>query len=214
MSVGFVTVPGVVRHHLNSQIHLEPGNAHLLFALFHSLRVDLRIIGLRRVGVDANLVAKLAASHHGIHRGVVNLARDVPQRHFYCRYAATLPRVTAKLLDLAKNLVELQWVLSHNATFQKERVGGTCAVAHFAQPVNPLIRVDPNERARTRSRLHHRGHAQIRDPQRRWTGVRVHTFGVSLEWFLREQRASQSQRRSLQDLAAFEYVSTFFTHGS
>jgi hypothetical protein len=62
---------------------------------------------------------ELAAAHHGANRRVIDLAGDVPQRHFDGADASGLPRVSAELLDLAENLVELQRILADDAAFQK-----------------------------------------------------------------------------------------------
>src|SRR6185312_3695665 len=101
----------LVGHHFYSQIHFQPGESHLFFALFHALRVDLWILRLGRIGINANLVAHFSAQHH-VYRNVVNLACDVPQRHFNRAHAARLPRWPSKLLDLAKNPVDLKWILA------------------------------------------------------------------------------------------------------
>src|ERR1022692_2907453 len=92
---------GGIRH------HLEPRESHNFFALFQSLRIDFGILRLRSIGIDADLVAKLAASDERVHGSVVDLAGDVPKSHFDGAHSAALARVSAELLDLAKNLVEL-----------------------------------------------------------------------------------------------------------
>src|SRR6266496_3456639 len=97
---------GSVCHHLDSQVHLEPRKPHCFLALFQSLRIDLRILRLRSVGIDTDLVTKLPASDKRIDGRVVDLASDVPQSHFYSAHSAALARVAAELLDLAENLVE------------------------------------------------------------------------------------------------------------
>src|ERR1039458_1395070 len=98
---------GGIRHHLDTQVHLEPRESHNFFALFQSLRIDFGILRLRSIGIDADLVAKLAASDERVHGSVVDLAGDVPKSHFDGAHSAALARVSAELLDLAKNLVEL-----------------------------------------------------------------------------------------------------------
>src|SRR6266576_1531909 len=96
-----------IRHHLDSQVHLEPRETHDVFALFQSLRIDFRILRLRGIGIDANLVAKLAASDERVRGSVVDLTGDVPESHFDGANSAALARVSTELLDLAENLVEL-----------------------------------------------------------------------------------------------------------
>src|SRR4051794_35278163 len=96
-----------VRHHLNSQVHLEPGEPHNFFALLQSLRIDFGIFGLCRVGINTDFVAKLAASNEGVHGRVVNLSSDIPKSHLDGADATALAGVSAELLDLAKKLVEV-----------------------------------------------------------------------------------------------------------
>ncbi len=166
-SDGAVTVPGSIRDHLNAQIHFQPGDTHLFFSFFHALGIDLGVIGFGCVGIDANLVAKLAAAHHGIYGRVVDLAGNVPQRHFDGANSSGLARRTAKLFDLAEKLVELQRVLADDAALQKQGVSGAGAVAYFTKSVNALIGIDSNDRAGTGAGLDHRSDAQVGDLQRR-----------------------------------------------
>src|SRR6266496_3026736 len=131
-----------VRNHFNAEIHLEPGQAHHFFSLLHALRINFGIFRFGGVGIDANFVAKLAAAYHGIRRGVVNFSGDIPECHFNCAHSATLPRMPAELLDLAKKLIELQRVLAYDAAFQEKRVSRASTIAHFAQSINALVGVD------------------------------------------------------------------------
>src|SRR5579863_5443894 len=108
-----------IRHHLDSEIHLEPGEPHHFFALFHSLRIDFRILRLGRVGIDAYLVAKLAAADQRIHRSVVDFPGNVPQGHFDCAHSSALSRVSPELLYLAENPVELEWIFANDTTLQE-----------------------------------------------------------------------------------------------
>src|SRR6267143_5045741 len=69
---------GGIRHHLDSEIHLEPRKTHNFLALFQSLRIDFGILRLRSIGINADLIAKLAASDERVDGSVVDLAGDVP----------------------------------------------------------------------------------------------------------------------------------------
>ena len=129
---GLSDCAGSIRDHLNAKVHLEPGDAHTFFALLHALGVDLGILRLGSVRVNTNLVAKLSTAYHRVNRSVVNLASYVPQRHLDGAYSSALPRMPAKLFDLAENSVELQRVLSQNAALEKKSIGGTGPIANLA----------------------------------------------------------------------------------
>src|SRR5581483_6495122 len=96
-----------VRHHLDPQVHLEPSEPHDLLALLQALRVNSGILRFCSIGIDADPVAKLAASEQRVHRSVIDLARDIPESHLNRAYPASLARVSAELLDLAENPVKL-----------------------------------------------------------------------------------------------------------
>src|SRR5437899_658572 len=154
---------GSVGNHLDAQIHFEPGEAHDFLAFFHALRVDFRIFRLGGVGIDTNLVAKLAAAYQRVHGSVVDFAGDIPERHFDGADSAALARVSAKLLHLAENLVELEGILAQYPALEKQRIRRAGTVADFAQSVDSLIGIDANDWARARARLHHSGYAQVCD---------------------------------------------------
>src|SRR6266576_5770023 len=152
---------GSIGNHLDSQIHLEPGEAHDFLAFFHALRVDFWILRFSGVGIDANLVAELAAADQRVYGSVVDFAGDIPERHFDGADSAALARVSAELLHLAENLVELEGILAQYPALEKQGVSRARAVADFAQPVDSLVGIDANDWARARTRLHHGGYAQV-----------------------------------------------------
>src|SRR5947208_12110607 len=133
---------GTATNHFDTQIHLEPGEAHAFLSILDALRVDLGIIGSRGVCIEADLVAEFATSQQRVDGCVVNLSGDVPQRHFDGADATALPGVPSKLFDLAENPVEFQWVFTENAALQEQCVGRACSVPDFAEAVNTLIRID------------------------------------------------------------------------
>src|SRR5678815_1835541 len=94
-------------HHLDSQVHLEPGEPHDLFALLHSLGIDFGIFGFDSIGVNANLIAKLAASNKRVYGSVIHFSCNVPESHFDGADSAALAGMPSKLLDLPKNPVKL-----------------------------------------------------------------------------------------------------------
>src|SRR3954452_23893378 len=98
---------GSIRHHLDAQIHLEPGEAHDFFALLHSLGIDFGIFGFDGIRVNADLIAELAASDKRVDGSVIDLSCNIPESHFDGADSAALAGMSSELLDLAKNLVEL-----------------------------------------------------------------------------------------------------------
>src|SRR5580704_8004120 len=160
---------GSVGNHLDAQIHLEPSEAHDFLAFFHALRVNFWVLRLCCVGVDANLVAELAAAYQRIYGSVVDFSGNIPERHFDSTDSAALARVSAKLLDLAENLVELQRILAQNPALEKQGISGARAITDLPQTVHSLVGIDANDWARARARLHHSGYAQVYDLQRRGT---------------------------------------------
>ena len=134
--------------------------------------VLFRIIRLRRIGIDADLVAPLPAKHL-VHRTVVDLARNVPQRHLDCAHTACLAGDTAELLDLLKQKIDIQWVLSHNAALQHHRVLIARSIAHFTQTVDALVGVDANDRAGAGARLDDDRVAHVGNLQRRRAGIQI-----------------------------------------
>ena len=144
---GRVSVPGIFSTRSTPKIHLQAREALFVMRFFSRSREHLRIVGLGRVGIAADLVAELAAEHLvGGH--VVDLAGDIPQRHFDAADAAALPGVSAELLDLAKDFVYVAGILSEDDALQHQRIVLARAVANFAETVDALVGIDPNDRAR------------------------------------------------------------------
>jgi len=117
--------------------------------------------------------------------------------------------VSSELFDLAEQFVELQRVLAKKAALQKESIGWTRAVANFAQPVDALIGVNPDDGARARPWLDDRRNAKIDDFQRRGTGVDVDSL-VGFHAVAHQQAAPQYEGGSLHDIAAI--VSVVVSH--
>src|SRR5437764_13105472 len=95
-----------IGNHLDPQVHFEPREAHDIFTLLHSLGVDFGIFGLDSIRVNADLIAKLAASNERVHGSVIDFAGDVPESHFDGADSPALAGMSSELLDLAENLVE------------------------------------------------------------------------------------------------------------
>ena len=132
------------------------------------------IVGLGRVGVEADAIAELAAEHLPA-RNAPGLAGEIHQRHLDAAHAAGLARVVAELLDLPEDLVDVARVLAEDAALEHQRVGLAGAVAHFAAADEPLVRVDADERARHRRPDHDRD-AEVGDLQRRRLATPPHVL--------------------------------------
>src|SRR6185312_16064797 len=87
---------------IDSEIHFEPGEAHLIFPDFGPLSILLWIFRLCSVRVNPDLVPP-PASQHLINRHAIHFARDIPQRHFDRADAAPLTGIAAELLDLLED---------------------------------------------------------------------------------------------------------------
>jgi hypothetical protein len=98
--------------------------------------------------------------------------------------------MSTELLELAKNLIQLQRVLAHDATLQEKRVSRTGAVANFAQAVHALIGINPDDGAGAGSRLHNSSYAHIGDLQRGRGGIGIYAFGIRFHRIAQKQAAS------------------------
>jgi hypothetical protein len=163
---------GNIFHHDDSEVHLQPGEAHLFLAGFQTRGVFLDVFGFLGVGIDTDLVTKFAAQHlvdgHAIH-----FAGDIPERFFHGDHATGLPRVTAELLDLLKDVSDAERVLAYHAALQKKRVCGAGTVANLAEPVDALVGIEPDDGAGTRPGLPHGGNAQVGNPESGRTGIGI-----------------------------------------
>ena len=201
--------PGNVFDHVNSQVHLEPRQAHFLLADSHALGIDLRVSRLRRVGVNSNFVAELPAEHLK-DRHVVGFAGQVPQRHLDAGDSAALPRRPAKLLDLAEQPVHVARVFVEETALEEERIGGAGAIAHFAQTVNVLVRVQAQDGPLP---LDHR-HAQVGDFQLRRPRFGPHVSEGFFVGTLGQQRSAEHCCRALQNAAPVHFGFRCVVHGS
>src|SRR5262245_19694243 len=128
----------------------------------------LRRVTFGRVGKEPDALAELAA-HHVPARHAPGLARQIHHRHLDAADAAGLTRRRAKLFDLSKDLVDVAGVLAQDPRLEHERVGLAGAVADLAPPDEPLIRVDPNQRA-DHGRPNYARDSEVSDIARRWLG--------------------------------------------
>src|SRR5207248_3748606 len=131
-----------------------------------------------------DLVAELPSANHRINRRVIDLARDVPKRHFDCAHSTALARVPTKLFDLAEKAVELQRIFANDAALEKQCISSARAIANFAKSVHALIGINTNDRAGTWAGLHNRRHPHVSNLQPRRTRVRVHRLWISLDGFI------------------------------
>jgi hypothetical protein len=67
-----------------------------------------------------------------MNRHAIRLTGDIPARLIHRGHAAALPRLPAKLLDLAKDLLYVARILAEDPAFQHESVWGYAAVIHLA----------------------------------------------------------------------------------
>ena len=127
-------------------VELDEGQTQLL-APHDALHIALgRGFGRRgRVGIDAHLVAVLAAQElvagHAVH-----LAHQVPQRDLDARDAAALAAPVAELLDGAEDHVHVAGVLAQEHALELERILRVPRVAHLADAVDALVGVDAHDR--------------------------------------------------------------------
>ena len=160
-----------VAQQVDPEILLQEGDA-AVHPGFQHLALFLRRVPLRRVGVEADAIAELAAEHLPA-RHAPGLAGQIHHRHLDAAHAARLPRRRAELLDLPEDPVDVAGVLAEDAALQEERVGLAGAVADLAPSDEPLVGVDANQRARE-GRAGDDGDAQVGDLERGRLGRAFH----------------------------------------
>src|SRR5690606_1170994 len=96
-------------------------------------------------GIEANFVAVLP-SQQLIGRDVVRFTCQIPQRHLYGTYTATLASMETKLFDAFENHLDVARVHAKNSALEKERVSPRSAIANFTEPIDALICVDTDNR--------------------------------------------------------------------
>ena len=107
---GCITVSGIPSRTLMPRsifIHVKP----IAMRSFARRPYSFGIQRLGGVGVDADRVAPLAAQHL-VDGNVVDLARNIPQRHLHRAHAACLARAAAELGDLLKEIVDAERILA------------------------------------------------------------------------------------------------------
>ena len=164
---------GFVLDQPNSEVHLEKGVAHVEPG-FHALRVHGRVGGHAGVGVKPDLVAELAPQHLA-GGNVVSLTRQIPQRHLDAADPATLPGMSAELLDLAKDSIDVAGVLAQYAALECQGVLLARPVTNFTEPNKPLIGVNLDDRA-TEWRIFDGRNAQVGDLQLRRPRHLIHAL--------------------------------------
>src|SRR5574341_27313 len=129
---------------LNANIHLEHGKAARQPALeLKSHRLTGRFV--RRVAIHADGIAEFATCEN-ISRNAVSLARQIHQRHFDTAHTSALPRVMAKLLNLAKDFIYIAGILAKQTALEHQRVRLARAIAYFTVAAQTLIGVNADER--------------------------------------------------------------------
>src|SRR5262249_20206199 len=124
---------------------------------------------VRRVAVDADLIAELAAREL-IGRHTIRLARQIHQRHLDGAYAARLSRMMAELFELANDFIHIAMDLANQMTLEHQRIIFACAIAYLAQAVDTLISVNADER-KAPAIPADGGGADVRDAQLAWARV-------------------------------------------
>ncbi len=120
------------------------------------------------VGVDADAIAVLAAQEL-VAWHAVDLAGQVPQRDLDARNASSFPAPVAEVLDGPEDHVHVAGVLAQQHAFILERVLPVPGIAHLADAVDSLVRVNADDGIVVIAAYHR--HAQVGDPKLRRAGV-------------------------------------------
>jgi hypothetical protein len=80
-----------------------------------------------------------------MNRYAIRLTGDIPARLFHRGHAASLPRLPAKLLDLAEDLLDVTRILAKDPALQYQSIWGYAAVIHLAVTRDPLIGIDSHQ---------------------------------------------------------------------
>src|SRR3954454_7010053 len=189
------------------EVLLQKRDASIHSGLEH-VPLFLRGIALRRVGIEPDSIAGLAAEHLPA-RYAPGFAGEIHHRHLDAAYASGLACWGAELFDLAKDLVDVAGVLAENAALEEQCVGLARAIADLAPPDQALIRIHADNRARHRRTDDHR-EPQIRDLQCRRLGRALHVGlyevrrGIGGRVPRQRHRAGRAQTEGLEERAPMD----------
>src|SRR5690606_27112590 len=99
----------------------------------------------RRIAIDADAIAELAAEQL-IARHAIGLADQIHQRDLDAADTARLAAVAAEALDRLEQVFDVAGVLPDEKMLEPQRRIGIGTVTHFAEPIDALVRVDPDDR--------------------------------------------------------------------
>ena len=104
----------------------------------------------------------------------------------------------SELLDLSEQLVHVTRVLVQEAALQHQCVVLAGSIPNFAQPIDPLIGVDTDQRTSHRCTADHQD-AQVRDLQVRRLGVGVDVLWQCVECLVRPEAGAQNSPDAFQE---------------
>ncbi len=170
MTIGFsVSSLTPVGNQAGAEVHLEEREP-LLLALTQPLGEDLRILALVRIAVNANRVAVFGSDQPP--RGhAVDLARNIVQSHVDGTVATAHALLAGEVANAVEDRLDLERVAAYQMRFQDQGRAFPARVAHLAQAVDALVRIDADDGVVV-IRGHENG-ADIRDLQLAGRGVPV-----------------------------------------
>ena len=116
------------------------------FAPFQRFAIALhcRLVGRRSVGVEAHLVAIFAAQQL-VAGDAINLAHEIPQGNFNAGDAAAFTPPVAEFFEGAEDHINVAGILAEQHALELERIFAVTSVAHLAQAIDALIRVNAED---------------------------------------------------------------------
>src|SRR4029453_15814482 len=112
--------PGLALEQLDAKVLLQIGDA-AVHSLLQPLALLLRVVPVRRVGIEAHAIAELAAEHLPAWYPPC-FPCQLTAGHLDPAPAARLARGGAKLLDLPEDLVHVAGVLTEDAALEEQRI--------------------------------------------------------------------------------------------
>jgi hypothetical protein len=178
-----------------AEVHLEEGEP-LVDTVLHAGRVLLRVLGLRGVGVEADLLA-VGAAQERVHRYAVGLAGQVPQGHLDAGHATAAPAVAAELLDALEQHLDVARVLAEQAGLEFEGVPLVRVVAHLAVAADALVGGDADDGTGERDPVQD-GHPQVGDLELGGLGGPADVLGEVVDLLLDGPHGERAEAEAAQ----------------